>query len=67
MQLERTLTGHKKWIWGMIQLKDERICSCSGDGTLKVWNQNTFSCEINIDISSKWLISVIEIKGGKVA
>ena len=34
----------------LIQLMDGRLCSGSGDKTIKVWNKNAGICELSIDI-----------------
>ena len=45
-----TLTGHKKYVIDIIQLKDkEKLVSGSRDYSVKVWNLTTYQCEATIN------------------
>ena len=37
----------------IIKLLDEKIASCSGDATIKIWNINSGQCLKTIDLSTE--------------
>jgi WD40 repeat protein len=39
--IETTLEGHTNFVTTIIQLDDGRICSCSSDKTIRLWNTLT--------------------------
>jgi hypothetical protein len=46
-------------------LLDGRICSVSGDGSLKIWNLEVGVCELSIDARSD-LFKVIQLHDGRL-
>lgn len=48
MLLIKTLTDHKSLINSLFQLFDGRIASCSDDSTIKIFNKETFKCELTL-------------------
>jgi BTB/POZ domain len=47
--IEKSMTGHTDFMREIIQLEDRRLCSCSADYTMKVWNIESGQCEITIN------------------
>ena len=42
---ERSFVAHNQWITGIMVLPDGRPASCSYDGTIKIWNLETCTCD----------------------
>ena len=63
-----TLEGHKKDIKSIIQIKDGRLLSCSGDKKMKIWDIKNEECidEFeNVFISTN--NSLLELNDGRIA
>jgi WD40 repeat protein len=45
-QTRVTLAGHEHEIGVVRSLRDGRICSCSSDATIRIWNSLTGACEV---------------------
>ena len=43
-----TLTGHTNFVFCVTQLDDGRICSGSGDETIKIWDVGTGACVMTL-------------------
>jgi WD40 repeat protein len=59
--IETTLVGHKDEVRGIIQLEDGRLCSCSFDETIRLWNIGSGQCELCIEG-----YSVIQLLDGRL-
>jgi len=56
-----TLKIHNNIINCIIQLNDKRLASCSEDNTIKIYNQNTYSIDINIIENNNKIISILQL------
>jgi WD40 repeat protein len=66
--IETTLYGHTDTIQSIIQLEDGRICSCSIDSDLKLWNIESGHCEYERSINgiSTTHLCNIELEDGRL-
>lgn len=54
--LEKKFQGHTDWVWKVIEMKDNKLISCSKDKTIKIWDMDNFdvicSYKASINISN---------------
>lgn len=55
-----TLEGHRDYIYKVIEMEDGKLCSCSKDGTIKIWDNN-YECIQTLKGHTDSVISVIEV------
>ena len=53
----KVLNNHKNSVTQLLQLKDGRLISCSKDGTLNIYNKDSFEIELSIKEHKKGLYS----------
>ena len=61
-----TLKIHNNIINCIIQLNDKRLASCSEDNTIKIYNQNTYSIDINIIENNNKIISILQLSNNNL-
>ena len=49
----KTLRGHTDWVNKVLELEDGRICSCSWDRTIRVWDKNLQPVQILTGFADK--------------
>lgn len=54
------LEGHKKIVFKVIELENGDLCSCSGDGKVKIWNDN-YQCTQTLVGHDSWVYCVLEV------
>jgi predicted 2-oxoglutarate/Fe(II)-dependent dioxygenase YbiX len=42
--LIRSLTGHRGWVWGMVNVGQDLLASASEDGNVRIWNLKSGQC-----------------------
>lgn len=58
----KTLSAHTNHVYSLLLLKDGRLCSCSYDDTIKIYNKVTYECELSLEghSGSVWYISQMD-------
>jgi WD40 repeat protein len=64
--VETTLQGHTYYINSIIQLEDGRLCSCSYDNTIKLWNIDCGQCVLTINGHTSFVYCVIQLIDGRL-
>ena len=55
--------AHSDYIWKVIPLRNNRIASCSGDKTIKIWNSNhPYNLIKTLNGHTGWVTSIIQLK-----
>jgi len=62
----RTLTGHSGGVWALAVLADGRVCSGSGDNTVKVWDVSSGVCERTLTDHSDRVSALAVLADGRV-
>ena len=57
--LIRTLKEHTNTVAKVIEMKDGKICSCSYDKTIKIWDN--YQCIQTLKALTYWVVSIIEM------
>ena len=58
----KTITAHTSSVKSLLLLKDNRVASCSGDGTIRIFNpSNDYHCDQVIKRHSSSIISICEL------
>ena len=61
--LMRTLTGHTRCVYTVIQLRDDdRVVSASDDNTLRIWDLATGTCVSTLTGHTNWVTIVIQLR-----
>ena len=61
-----TLIGHTANIRAIVVLDELRICSCSDDKTIKIWDTSTGLCERTLEGHTGYIRDIILIYEGKL-
>ena len=61
-----TLSGHTGGINSIIQLKNGKIASGSGDNSIKIWDLSTNTCESTLTGHTENVMAVIELQDGRL-
>jgi WD40 repeat protein len=64
--VESNMKGHTYYIRGIIQLEDGRLCSCSIDKTIKLWNSGSGLCNLTINGHTEGAYFVIQLIDGRL-
>ena len=63
------LNGHTSYVWSLIELSGNRLASGSIDGSIKIWDLNTFQTikilKISGTMSSPYVYSLLDLNKGK--
>lgn len=62
----KTLAGHSEWVNDIVQLADGRICSSSGDKSVRIWDSYTGRCESILEGHDSSVLSVIQLGDGRL-
>lgn len=60
----KTIYSHKGYVYCLNILRDGRLASCSDDKSIKIYNKNTFNCEITILGHTDDVFYFVEMKDG---
>jgi WD40 repeat protein len=55
------MKGHTRLISDIIQLEDDRICSCSDDKTIKIWSIESGQCELTLKGHTSFVLCVMQL------
>lgn len=67
IQFEMCISDHNDSINKMIQLKDERIATCSNDKTIKIFNPyNDYQCELTFKEHKDKVLSLCQLTNGNI-
>jgi WD40 repeat protein len=61
---EKTIEAHKDFIFRVIELKNGKLCTCSQDKKIKIWNGE--ECEIIIDDHIGPVITIFQLKDERI-
>ena len=62
----KTLNNHTNYICHLLQLKDGRLISCSGDNTVNVYKKDTFELQLSIKEHSSCVRYVTQLNNDKI-
>lgn len=48
IKLIKTINAHSSYVFSICLLKDNRLASCSGDSTIKIFNLKDFKCDLTL-------------------
>ena len=60
-KLIHTLIEHTSMVMKVIELEGGRICSCSAEGEIMIWDNNTYQSITTIKAHTDWTMSIIEM------
>ena len=64
---KKTLNSHTQLIYQISILRDGRLCSCSRDKNLIIYDSKNFEPQIRIDnLHSNWIFSFTQLQDGKI-
>ena len=63
------LEGHSETVWGVVELTDGRLASCSADRTVKIWQLAGASgtCVATLSGHAHWVTCVAQLDDGRIA
>jgi WD40 repeat protein len=61
-----TSLGHTAYVSALIQLEKSRLCSCSFENTIKVWNIKSGQCELTLNGHTSFVLCVIQLTDGRL-
>ena len=61
-----TLVGHTQYVTAVIQLADNRVCSCSADYTIMVWEKNSQKCVMTLIGHTSHVLSLIQMADNRL-
>jgi WD40 repeat protein len=64
--IETIMKGHTKYVVDVIQLEDGRLCSCSYDRSIKLWDIGSGVCNLTIDGHTSGVTCVIQLLDGRL-
>ena len=56
------VNGHSSTIYRVIELQDGRVCTCSWDEMIKVWNIETLACEMTLTGHTRPVYSICQLQ-----
>ena len=62
----KSFNDNKQYINSLLLLKDGRLAACSRDETIKIYNLQSFSCEMTLEGHSKGVSYISQLKRGKI-
>jgi len=65
-RVTKTLTGHSEWVNDIVQLADGRICSSSGDNSVRIWDSSSGRCEVILEGHDRPVLSVTQLRDGRL-
>lgn len=60
------ITDQQEWIGSLLMLKDGRLCACSSDKSIKIYNKDTFKCDISITNNPESVKYVSQFDDGRL-
>jgi WD40 repeat protein len=63
---DMTLSGHTSTIWAMVVIDGLRVCSCSNDSTIKIWNANSGVCERTLEGHTDSVMDMVLLFDGRL-
>ena len=63
------LEGHSETVWGICELADGRIASCSADRTVKIWaiGSDSATCTATLSGHEHWVTCIAQLDDGRIA
>jgi WD40 repeat protein len=65
-RISMTFEGHTDYLYGVIQLEDGRLCSCSRDKTIKLWNIKSGRCGLTFYGHDSCVRVVLQLLDGRI-
>lgn len=64
LNLIQTITDHSSCVWSLCLLDDGRFASCSSDKTIKIFNPETYECELTLIGHTDSVVYITLLKSG---
>jgi len=64
--IEKTLVGHSKEVWEVIQLDDGRLASSGWEYTVKIWNISTETCDATLKGHASSVKGLHQLEDGRL-
>ena len=66
MTTKNKLTYHSNYVYSIIQLQDRRLASAGHEGSIKVYNKDTFMVDLAINEHQGIIYDIIQLKNGNI-